>query len=424
MRNIGIIAEYNPFHNGHKYQIDYAKSALGFDNVVVAMSGSFTQRGEIAITDKYSRAEMALFGGADLVLEIPTIFATASAREYATAGVNLLYSTGIVSDILFGTENADENTILEISQAIVSAESSGSFDEMIRLELSTGSTYAVARAKAICNIIGSADDIEALISTPNNILAIEYTCCILRNGYDITIHCLNRCDNGYHSNVPHDEFASASFIRGKALEQNTNSLTYNKTDSFSSTALDSIASYVPASALDIIHSATLLSPDDISVLLHEKLILEDDFTSYLDCTESISNKILNSRNDFVSFTGFIETLKTKELSYTRISRVLIHILLGIKKELFDDTKARNYISYIRVLGCSESGVKLLGTLGTPTSPLIISPQDVSIENLSPNAQDCFSIDEYAYNIYRIITTSKTGIATPVEKSRKFLKVQR
>lgn len=408
MRNIGIVAEYNPFHNGHKYQIDYAKKVLGFDNVIIAMSGSFTQRGEIAVFDKYTRAQCALLSGADLILEIPTIFATASAREFASAAVTLLASTGIISDILFGTEDASEDDILAISKAIISAETSSEFDNIIKKELSNGSSYAVARAKAIMNYINTLDiccssQYEKLLSTPNNILAIEYTCCILRNGYDINIHCLNRSDNGYHSMIPHGEFASASYLRSVITGDSSQFI-----------------NYIPNGLHGIITSTPILTPNSVSLLLHEKLITHENFTDYLDCSAELSNKIKNNIYKFTSYTDFINILKSKELSYTRISRVLCHILLGINNDIFTHAKEINYISYIRVLGCTESGSKLLSYLSNKSIPLITSiNQDV---NLFLDARNVYNIDIYAYNITQIINTNINGLPFENEGSRRFLRI--
>ncbi len=190
---VGIVAEYNPFHNGHKLQLDYAKNVLKADAIVVAMSGSFTQRGEIACFDKYTRAEAALKSGADIVLEIPTIFATSSAREFASAGVALLASTGIVDTILFSGECSDKDLFISESKKLVELEDSGAINNEINALVASGISYATARAKALKTFLA-----EDIISSPNNILGIEYCRYIFANGLNMNIEVMKRQGNEYN----------------------------------------------------------------------------------------------------------------------------------------------------------------------------------------------------------------------------------
>ncbi|SEK60975.1 Predicted nucleotidyltransferase [Pseudobutyrivibrio ruminis] len=382
---IGIVAEYNPFHNGHKLQIEYARNVLGADQIIVAMSGSFTQRGEIACFDKYTRAKAALMCGADIVLEIPTIFATSSAREYASAGVALLNATGVVDTILFSAECDRRDLFIEESKKLVELENSGEINNEINALVSQGISYATARAKALKAFLA-----EDIISSPNNILGIEYCRYIFANNLDMNIEVMKRQGNEYNDLSLSGQLSSASSIRQH----------YKLSQSFEA---------VPEEVINLYNSSPFVTSDDISELLHYKLLTTESFEQYLDCNNDLSDRIKNKLPEFVSFSQFCEVLKTKNFEYSRISRVLCHILLGIAEKDFKTAKEAGYISYIRMLGFSKKGSVLLSKIKeTSSAPLLTAP------NETINKYDIISSD-----IYRTILTSKTGNAYPTEYTRKF-----
>lgn len=382
---VGIVAEYNPFHNGHKLQIEYAKKVLHASHVVVAMSGPFTQRGEIACFDKYVRAHAALLSGADIVLEIPTIFATASAKEYASAAVQLLASTGIVDTLLFSAEYDDADLFKSSAKLLVTLENNGKLDKEINTYMQSGCTFAAARSKALEKHLPT-----ALISNPNSILGIEYCRYIEKNNINMDVAVLKRQNNDYRDDNLTGEISSATSIR----------------NNMSSTGE---IKAVPENCLDIYKEATYMDADDVSQLLHFKLITEQDFERYLDCTGDLADRIRNNVNNFVSFTQFCQLLKTKNITYTRISRVLCHILLNITSADFEEAKANGYISYLRMLGFSKYGVTLLGDIKKKASlQLITSP-----------TEDIHPCDIFASDIYRIICTNKKKEVIPNEYTRKF-----
>ena len=382
---IGIVAEYNPFHNGHKLQIEYARNVLGADQIIVAMSGSFTQRGEIACFDKYSRAKAALLCGADVVLEIPTIFATSSAREYASAGVALLNATGVVDTILFSAECDHRDLFIEESKKLVELENSGEINNEINALVSQGISYATARAKALKAFLA-----EDIISSPNNILGIEYCRYIQANHLDMDIAVMKRQGNEYNDLSLSGQLSSASSIRQH----------YKLSKSFEA---------VPEEVINLYNSSPFVTSDDISELLHYKLLTTESFEQYLDCNNDLSDRIKNKLPEFVSFSQFCEVLKTKNFEYSRISRVLCHILLGITENDFKEAKEAGYISYIRMLGFSKNGSVLLSKIKEASSaPLLTAP------NETINKYDIISSD-----IYRTILTSKTGNTYPTEYTRKF-----
>ncbi len=382
---VGIIAEYNPFHNGHKLQIDYAKEVLKADQIIVAMSGSFTQRGEIACFDKYTRAHAALLCGADIILEIPTIFATSSAREFASAGVQLLASTCVVDTLLFSAESNNKDLFISESKKLVELEKSGAINNEINALVSTGISYAIARAKALKTFLK-----EELISSPNNILGIEYCRYIFANNLNLDIAVMKRQGNDYNDLSLSGMLSSASSIRQH----------FKLTSEFES---------VPANLLELYRHATYIDSNDISEMLHYKLLTCDSFDDYLDCTPDLSDRIKNKLGEYTNYSSFCEIIKAKNFEYSRISRVLCHILLGIYNSDFKAAKEKGYINHLRMLGFSKNGNKLLKDVKNNSPlPLLTEPGEIT---------DKFDIK--SADVLRAIITSKTGAQLPNEFTRKF-----
>lgn len=386
MKIVGIVAEYNPFHNGHKYQLDYARNVLGADCIIVAMSGSFTQRGSIACYDKYTRAQAALLNGADVILEIPTIFATSSASEYASAAVQLLASTGIVDTILFGAETDDSSLFIKCAKELNTLKQSEDFQDKVYKLLSQGKTHAQAIAEITNEYI-----YPEISSSPNNILGLEYSKYILEHNLSINIACCKRIENNYHDSQINGEISSATSIRNAIKEGNNYDLA------------------IPENVISLYKNSISIDENDISLLLHQRLIQEKDFCKYLDCSSDISDRINKIKNDFISYSQFCLLLKTKNITYTRASRVLCHILLGITQDDFEQSKKDGYINYLRLLGFSKNGSSILSEIKTKCNLPIITKVNDAI-----SSYDIFSSD-----IVRIIQTNKSNTTIPNEYTRKF-----
>ena len=219
MKTAGIIAEYNPFHTGHKYQIDHVKGTLSADYVVIAMSGDFVQRGTPALLSKYVRAEMALRAGADLVLELPVSCATASAELFARSGVQLLDGLGVVDTLCFGSECGDTEILMKLAGILV--EEPEEFKSALRRNLKEGMTFPKARSLALGEVLpgNESEKYQQVLSSPNNILGIEYCKAILRENSSIVPTAIKREGNDYHENsLFTDSFPSASAIRNAVLQ--------------------------------------------------------------------------------------------------------------------------------------------------------------------------------------------------------------
>lgn len=315
MNTIGIITEYNPFHNGHKYQIETLRAMTGAQNIIIIMSGDFVQRGTPAWTDKYLRTQMALLNGADMVFELPVAFSTSSAMTFAHAGVSILTLLDFVDGICFGSEY-DNLPLLEKTADFLSAPPA-SFEERIRCLTADGISYPAARQKALNELFfKTSNEASVLPDSPNTILALEYLTAIRRLNSPLKAFLIQRNDKGYHSDSIDTCFASASAIR-------------NVTTDF----LDTISSAVPGKVLRLLKTNSDRYPiteNDFSDLLYYRLLhLKKEDNTILDMTGEILYRIQKMLPEFTTFSEFTTKIKTKQYTYSRISRVLLHCLLEI-----------------------------------------------------------------------------------------------
>lgn len=407
MKVTGIIAEYNPFHNGHLYQLTEARKKTDADFIIVVMSGDFMQRGTPAIINKWERTRMALSGGADLVLELPCVFATASANMFALGGISLLARTGVVTDLCFGAETDSITDFLTLAKFL--NEEPDFFKNALKDELKTGISFPAARSSALSAEASLPLSSEKLLSSPNNILGIEYCKALFALSSSIKPHIIKREGSGYNDREfnRQDRFASASAIRTVLL---------NPSKGRSSSDL---SSFLPASSLDILKNSknkqAFLSENDFSLLLHYQLLREMDlgFSSYSDVSKDLSNRIKNRISGFTSWSDFALSLKTKELTYTRINRAFTHILLGITDDNFLFAKS-NLPLYLRILGFSKNASLLLSSIKHNSSIPLISKLADAKNSLSDASYDMLKADIFASDIYRTVKTAKTGQNNPNE----------
>ena len=398
MKVAGVITEYNPFHNGHKYQLEQIKRQTSADYIVVAMSGNFVQRGEPAIIDKYERTRMALLSGADLVLELPSVFATASAEFFARGGVSVLKNTGVVDTLCYGVESVDHE-LTKLVAGVLKNPPAAYSASLARL-IQGGMSFPVARSRALCeyfqdNYDSASEKLDAFIASPNNILAIEYEKALI--DCDITGFPIQRVGEGYHSTDSTCEFSSATAVCGviSSVCNTANHLTVNSSSTSQFGNLTALNTLMPADCAKILtHCVTnghIVFPDAISDLLYYRLISERNvgYEKYADCTKELSAKITKNLYKYESFTQFCNLLKSKNLTYTRISRVLTHILLGIEN---DDFNICIDNPYLRILGFKKSSGELMHLLKKRASvPIITKVADAPYELFS---KDIFAADLY------------------------------
>lgn len=360
MNVLGIIAEYNPLHNGHVAHINRSKEMTGADYTVVAMSGNFVQRGAPAVIDKFARAKMALENGADLVLELPTCYSTASAEYFASAGVALLEKIGVVDHISFGSECGDIKILQHIASILL--EEPPEFSEYMQRYLREGYTYPLARNNALIQYETSLFDASRILGSPNNILGIEYIKALNRRNSSITPITLQREGSNYHDRYMADSGTSAS---AQAIRE-------------AIPVGGDISPVMPDSAysdlFDEIEAGNIMDLDDFSAMLYYKLLQEKNigYTSYFDVSRVLSDRIANKLSAFTSFKNFIEEIKSRDRTYTRISRCLMHILLDITERDLESYKLIDFIPYARVLGFRKDAEPLLSEIKCRTRIPIIT----------------------------------------------------
>lgn len=375
----GIICEYNPFHNGHLHQIDQIKMTSD-EPIICVMSGNFTQRGDAAIVDKYARAEMALLSGADLVLELPVPYCLSSAEYFASAGVNILARAG-VDKLCFGSESADAERIKKIAIVACSSEFKA---ECAGLPASEGS------AAAYFDLLAERSGVKNILS--NDILGIEYTKAIIKNGYDMQIFPIKREGSAYlDRELKENAHPSASAIR----------------ESIKSDSLENIKGFVPASTLELLKRGEKASLDSAGdgILLFLRLINADDLDVAIS-DRGLVNRILSVAHECKTFDEFEQRLQTKKYTKSAIRRAILYILLGIKQSDLDLPPA-----YATLLGANERGREYLSSIRKNEGCIRIVTKPAS-------AEDCRQT-ELSYKadaLYTICFESKRESGFYIKKS--------
>ena len=393
MKIVGLITEYNPFHAGHLYHMQQARELTGADYCVVLMSGSFVQRGEPAIFDKYLRTKTALLAGADLVLEIPVAFSTASAHEFAAYGVALLSAIG-VDAVVFGSECGQIEILKQAAYAL--NYESAEFQERLRKGLKAGLTYPQARAKAL----EMEDTWASVLSSPNNILGIEY----LRAAEDLhslmEFYTISRKGSGYHEDTLADaNFPSASAIRGIIR----NSLSKDKD------LLDILASHLPAVTHPAYTGAVPVFVDDFSELLNAAILQMQATFSIADLSPELAARLAKPPYFPLSFEKRIQALKTRQLTYTRVSRALLHLALGMREEDISRWKDEGYALYARILGFRRQSSPLLSCLHKKSSIPLITKMADAAQSLAPSALALLEQEVYASHLYQTVRIKRGGV---------------
>ena len=415
MKIVGLITEYNPFHAGHLYHMQQARELTGADYCVVLMSGSFVQRGEPAIFDKYRRTKAALLAGADLVLEMPVAFSTASAHEFAAYGVALLSAIGVDAAV-FGSECGQIEILKQAAYAL--NHESAEFQERLRKGLKAGLTYPQARAKALGETQAGGTRVEnvedfhtntdvsnshiwsSILNSPNNILGIEY----LRAAEDLhspmEFYTISREGSGYHEDTLADaNFPSASAIRGIIR----NSLSKDKD------LLDILASHLPAVTHPAYTGAVPVFVDDFSELLNAAVLQLQATFSIADLSPELAARLAKPPYFPLSFEERIQALKTRQLTYTRVSRALLHLVLGMREEDISRWKDEGYALYARILGFRRQSSPLLSCLHKKSSIPLITKMADAAQNLSPSALALLEQEVYASHLYQTVRMKRSGV---------------
>ena len=406
MRTVGIIAEYNPFHTGHAYHIAQAKKISGADYAMVIMSPDFVQRGTPAVFDKYTRTQMALQCGADLVIELPVCYASGSAEFFAEGAIALLNRIGVVDTLVFGAEH--DYLALFQATADLLLEEPEAYSKMLKAFLKEGFTYPKARSEALIRTLESntfsciqndsgntQSYLSSFLSSPNNILGIEYCKALKKTKSSIMPIPLLRLGSSYNSTSLDGAFCSASALReGIQREEDMEELLPFIPESCRPLFLDSLKRTVFA--------------DDMLPFITGKLLSEQSFSHILDINLDLSERIQNLRFSSIgkSFDELAESLKTKQVTKARINRALVHLLLDIRTDTVDSFRQKGTIFYAKVLGFSKNAAPLLHAIKENSDlPFLTKPakadsllQDVGLA--------MWKQDLYASHLYRSVVSCK------------------
>lgn len=382
---LGIIAEYNPMHNGHVYQIQKAKEIANAEFVVVVMGGNFQERGNTALVDKWQRTVMALQNGVDMVIELPTVYGISSAENFAYGAVRILKEPGFVTHISFGMECDEISNLNNIAQILY--EEPKEYKSLLKAELKSGLSYPLARQNALCKYTHNTSFSKTLQGS-NNILAIEYLKAIKQTKFNVIPIGIKREKVYYNSNKIVDNYASSSAIR---------TLLFNN-------RIEEISKVMPSSAFSILMHNIRIGTYNLDIRNFSRLItykLRSSSTQEIknlpDVSEGLENAIKKASSETNDIYELIEKVKSKRYTQTRLQRILLYSLLDISKS--DIEMSKKATPYVRVLGVKNSSKKLLSQITSKN--VITSVKDFENRNANQSLKKMLEIDKRATDIYTI-----------------------
>ena len=390
---VGIIAEYNPFHNGHLYHLLQAKDLAQADYVVAVISGNFTQRGDTSIVDKWTKAYMAICGGCDLVLELPTVYSISSAENFASGAIKILDSLKIVDSIAFGAEASDLATLNNIANVLYT-EPRG-YTNILTHELQKGISFPSARENAILMYLNDIKRYANILNSPNNILAIEYLKALKTQKSNMNPIMVKRSKVYYNDDRIVDDFASATAIR-KLIKRRE---------------YEDLRKVVPRSTYKILSRQIRDGNIVLGLENFEKEIIYTlrkmsirEIANLPDVSEGLENLIKNSADNCNNMSKLIANIKTKRYTQTRIQRILLYALLGIDKKMMEDSK--KVTPYVRVLGFTNKGKELISEINkrNPKINMITSVKKFIEKNNKPSNRTIMQMlqkDIFATDVYTL-----------------------
>lgn len=409
MRVTGIIAEYNPFHNGHLYHLNKAREETNADYIIVILSGDFVQRGSPAIIDKYSRTKTALLAGADLVIELPTYYATSSADYYAKGSMALLDRLGVVDCLSFGSEHGKIEDLMGI--AALSAHETPAYSVALNHYLVEGRTFAYAHTHALmdsCENKELASLIESITKEPNNSLGISYIKCLLQRNSKIQPHTVYRTGADYNDDS--EGVFSATSVRSELMRtRDVRSLGAQVPDFVMTEFNKNYRKTFPITRNDF--SSVLLYKlrhihffDEIGI--NNKSYTHSELSNFLDVSKALSGRIVATINQYESYKQFADLLKTKNFTYASISRALTHIMLDVKKDRMEEFAADDYVGYARVLGFKKESSELMSAIKHNGSIPLISKLKDAPSYLNETSLKMLRSDVFAADLYEQIASQK------------------
>ncbi|QEK12013.1 nucleotidyltransferase [Crassaminicella thermophila] len=390
MKVLGLITEYNPFHNGHKYHLLKSVKQTNATHTIVVMSGNFLQRGEPALTDKWIRAEMAVKEGIDLVIELPVVYACNSAELFAYGSISLLNSLNIVDYICFGSEVGKIEELKLISKVLATEPSS--YKNYLKEFLSEGISFPRAREKALSKYF-SDTNLDSILKSPNNILGIEYIKSLIKLNSSIKPYTIKRIKADYHSADIKNNICSATAIRTYLSQENYH--------------INNLTKVMPLNSFQTLKnslkegfSPVFYNDFDKLILYNLRTISKSTLMKIMDVNEGLENRIKEASVKAINLQNLLDLSKTKRYTRTRLQRIFIHALLGITKDHIYKFNQYGGSQYARILAFSSKGTKLLKKLKKSSNIPILT--NINKQNLSNNiAQQMLFFDILATNVYSL-----------------------
>ena len=374
--NYGIVAEFNPFHNGHKYLVDSLKQNEN-DTVTAVMSGNFVQRGEPAILDVNKRTRMALESGVDLVLSLPFPYCSATAERFALSGVTVLDSLNCLHSLGFGSESDSPELLKECAKNLRTTD----FNSLVSKLVESGVSFPTAREQAVKELFG--DPPAKLLQNSNDILGVEYAKALLELNSELDIVTVKRTGASHDSNEGEGNIRSASLIR--TFIEN----------------LNEVKNFVPEESFSVLENAINekkiidYSKYELSLLFKLRTMSVEELRELPDVNEGLEYRIYEAVRNSTSYNELLEKIKTKRYTLSRIRRILLFAYLGVTKELL-----KTPVPYIRVLGFNEKGASLLKECKEKAKlPIVTRPKD--LKNLDENGRRIFELECKARDLYSL-----------------------
>lgn len=394
MNIVGLITEYNPFHNGHKYHLEQSKRISNCDYSICIMSGNFTQRGEPAIMDKFQRAKIAVDNGVDLVIELPVIHSLRSAEGFAYGAISLLNSMNVVQSVSFGSESGNINKLSKIADILTNEPLE--YKHILKEHLNQGQSYPKARSNALNTYISKytdyiINDLEDILSSSNNILGIEYLKAINKLSSNILPYTYSRVGSDYKDIQLKGKLSSATSIRKALKSGDFESIS----DSIPTKTLDGLTSYY--SKYKSFNFLDKYNDILIYLLRTNKSLYDNDI---LDVEKGLNDRLHQMSMKYNDINSVIENTKTKRYTYTRIQRILMHILLNMKKD-FVTCSVLDQPSYFRVLAMNTNGQKILRSIKRNSQvPIITKFTDFKkLFSMDSQQHNLLALEKKATDIY-------------------------
>ena len=387
---VGIIAEYNPFHNGHLYHIKKSIEQENADYVVCIISGNFTQRGNTSIVDKWTKTKMAIAEGADLVIELPSVYSVSSAENFAEGAIKILDSLKIVDTISFGMEAKEISTLNNIANVLY--DEPREYSVILSHELGKGISYPKARENALMFYLNDIKRYANVMNASNNILAIEYLKALKKIKSKMKPIGIQRKNVLYNDEIIVDDFASSTAIRKMIVNRQFDDIMK---------VMPRYAYYLLAQSLRDGHYVLDLSKFQSEIIYRLRTMPIEKIKDLPDVSEGLENLIKQAANSCNNIIDLVNKIKSKRYTQTRIQRILVYALLGINKKMIENSRKNQ--SYVRVLGMSENGKTLISEISknNPKLQLVTSVKKYMEKEKNKQLREMMDMDIKATNIYTL-----------------------